>query len=160
LIFPDLRDHYLIGETTNFFAGKSSYHWQEWDWVDLYKIIEHILILLAPAYMIYSGRYLVLPTSKNMALLSFFVYSFFHSPVLHLCALRWNQNLNYLFSPPPSKLNIYIKVCILLTLFFFFYSQISFTIGKRLSSCIIQHCFGRNVCNKICLCSSHMLPSS
>jgi hypothetical protein len=26
LIFPDLRDHYLIGETTNFFAGKSSYH--------------------------------------------------------------------------------------------------------------------------------------
>ena len=25
LVFPDLRDHYLIGETFNFFAGKSYY---------------------------------------------------------------------------------------------------------------------------------------
>ncbi|KAI8078294.1 TMEM164 family-domain-containing protein [Gilbertella persicaria] len=82
LVFPDLRDHYLIGETFNFFA-------------------EHILILVAPVYMIYSGRYLVLPPSKNMALLSFSVYSFFHSPVLSICALKSGQNLNYIFSPPP-----------------------------------------------------------
>ncbi|CAO0801570.1 unnamed protein product [Mucor circinelloides] len=89
LIFPDLRDHYLVGETTNFFA-------------------EHILILVAPVYMIYSGRYLVLPTSKNMAFLSFFVYSFFHSPVLSICALRSGQNLNYIFSPPP--INMLFKI--------------------------------------------------
>ncbi|KAI7866920.1 uncharacterized protein EV154DRAFT_432580 [Mucor mucedo] len=84
LLFPDLRDHYLTGETFNFFA-------------------EHILILVAPAYMIYSGRYLVMPASKNMALLSFCIYGFFHSPVLHICALKSGQNLNYAFSPPPSK---------------------------------------------------------
>ncbi|KAI8641238.1 transmembrane protein [Parasitella parasitica] len=82
LIFPDLRDHYLVGETFNFFA-------------------EHILILVAPIYMIYSGRYLVLPATRDMALLSFFVYSFFHSPVLSICALKSGQNLNYIFSPPP-----------------------------------------------------------
>ncbi|KAI8369197.1 TMEM164 family-domain-containing protein [Choanephora cucurbitarum] len=82
LVFPDLRDHYLIGETFNFFA-------------------EHILILVCPVYMIYSGRYLVLPTSKDMALLSFSIYSFFHSPILSICALKSGQNLNYIFSPPP-----------------------------------------------------------
>ncbi|KAF7722479.1 hypothetical protein EC973_003099 [Apophysomyces ossiformis] len=84
LIFPDLRDHYLIGETFNFFA-------------------EHVLILAAPIYMIYSRRYLVLPATPDMALLSFFVYSFFHSPLLHLCALKSGLNLNYLFAPPPIK---------------------------------------------------------
>ncbi|KAI8365163.1 TMEM164 family-domain-containing protein [Blakeslea trispora] len=82
LVFPDLRDHYLIGETFNFFA-------------------EHILILVCPLYMIYSGRYLVLPSSKDMALLSFSIYSFFHSPILSTCALKSGQNLNYIFSPPP-----------------------------------------------------------
>ncbi|CEI91885.1 hypothetical protein RMCBS344292_06162 [Rhizopus microsporus] len=85
LMFPDLRDHYLVGETFNFFA-------------------EHILILVAPVYMIYSGRYLVIPTSKDMALLSFSVFSFFHSPILQFCALKSGQNLNYMFSPPPIKL--------------------------------------------------------
>lgn len=85
LIFPDLRDQYLIGETFNFFA-------------------EHVLILVAPVYMIYSGRYLVLPASKNMAFLSFFVYSFFHSPVLQIAAIKSGQNLNYAFSPPPIKI--------------------------------------------------------
>ncbi|GAA5803644.1 hypothetical protein HPULCUR_009127 [Helicostylum pulchrum] len=84
LAFPDLRDHYLVGETFNFFA-------------------EHALILAAPVYMIYSGRYLVLPASRNMALLSFSIYSFFHSPILHVCALKSGLNLNYLFSPPPIK---------------------------------------------------------
>ncbi|CAO3634330.1 unnamed protein product [Cunninghamella blakesleeana] len=84
LLFPDLRDHTLIGETFNFFA-------------------EHILILLAPVYMMYSKRYLVLPASVDMGLFSFFLYSFFHSPLLHICALRSGLNLNYLFTPPPIK---------------------------------------------------------
>ncbi|ORZ17627.1 transmembrane protein [Absidia repens] len=84
LLFPDLRDHKYLGETFNFFA-------------------EHILILLAPIYMIYSGRYLVLPTSTDMALLSFSLFSLFHSPLLHICALKSGLNLNYLFTPPPSK---------------------------------------------------------
>ncbi|KAI8096382.1 TMEM164 family-domain-containing protein [Halteromyces radiatus] len=84
LVFPDLRDHQYLGETFNFFA-------------------EHILILLAPVYMIYSRRYLVLPTSPDMAFLSFSLYSLFHSPLLHICALKSGLNLNYLFTPPPSK---------------------------------------------------------
>ncbi|KAL0079695.1 TMEM164 family-domain-containing protein [Phycomyces blakesleeanus] len=84
LMFPDLRDHKLVGETFNFFA-------------------EHILILVAPFYMIYSGRYLVLPSTPSMALLSFSIYGFFHSPLLHFCALRSGLNLNYLFTPPPLK---------------------------------------------------------
>lgn len=29
LIFPDLRDHYLVGETTNFFAGKCAHGCQK-----------------------------------------------------------------------------------------------------------------------------------
>ncbi|KAG1147431.1 hypothetical protein G6F37_007934 [Rhizopus arrhizus] len=85
LMFPDLRDHELVGETFNFFA-------------------EHILILIAPIYMIYSGRYLLIPTSFDMALLSFSVFSFFHSPILQICALTSGFNLNYMFSPPPIKL--------------------------------------------------------
>ncbi|KAI8339725.1 TMEM164 family-domain-containing protein [Chlamydoabsidia padenii] len=84
LVFPDLRDHHYLGETFNFFA-------------------EHILILLAPIYMIYSGRYLVLPTSTDMAMLSFSLFSLFHSPLLHICALKSGLNLNYLFTPPPIK---------------------------------------------------------
>ncbi|KAI9305358.1 TMEM164 family-domain-containing protein [Cunninghamella echinulata] len=84
LLFPDLRDHKYLGETFNFFA-------------------EHLLILLAPIYMIYSKRYLVLPASVDMGLFSFFLYSFFHSPLLHICALRSGLNLNYLFTPPPIK---------------------------------------------------------
>ncbi|KAI7870999.1 TMEM164 family-domain-containing protein [Spinellus fusiger] len=82
LAFPDLRDHILFGETFNFFA-------------------EHLLILLAPIYMMYSGRYLVLPSSPGMAMLSFSVYGLFHSPLLHLFALKSGLNLNYLFAPPP-----------------------------------------------------------
>ncbi|KAI9319189.1 TMEM164 family-domain-containing protein [Dichotomocladium elegans] len=85
LAFPDLRDHKMFLETFNFFA-------------------EHILILVAPIYMIYSRRYLVLPASPNMAMLSFFLYGLFHTPFLHACALRSGLNLNYLFAPPPCKL--------------------------------------------------------
>ncbi|KAJ8658901.1 hypothetical protein O0I10_005283 [Lichtheimia ornata] len=85
LAFPDTRDHRLFLETFNFFA-------------------EHILILAAPIYMIYSRRYPVLPPSPSMALLSFFIYGFFHTPLLHACALKSGLNLNYLFAPPPVKI--------------------------------------------------------
>ncbi|KAG1442307.1 hypothetical protein G6F56_011118 [Rhizopus delemar] len=87
LMFPDLRDHELFGETFNFFA-------------------EHILILIAPIYMIYSGRYLLIPTCLDMTFLSFSVFSFFHSPILQICSLTSGLNLNYMFSPPPIKLLI------------------------------------------------------
>ncbi|KAI9277851.1 TMEM164 family-domain-containing protein [Sporodiniella umbellata] len=83
LAFPDLREHVLIGETFNFFA-------------------EHILLLVVPVYMIYSGRYAVLPKSKGILFLSFFTYSFFHTPVLHTLSLASGFNLNYMWTPPPK----------------------------------------------------------
>ncbi|CAO3686910.1 unnamed protein product [Rhizopus stolonifer] len=85
LAFPDLREHALIGETFNFFA-------------------EHILLLVVPIYMIYSGRYVVLPKSKAILFLSFFSYSFFHTPVLHTLSLTSGFNLNYMWTPPPIPL--------------------------------------------------------
>jgi hypothetical protein len=102
LLFPDLRDHELVGETFNFFAGKKKELLND-RLLMCVCVIEHILILIAPIYMIYSGRYLLIPTSFDMALLSFSVFSFFHSPILQICALTSGFNLNYMFSPPPSK---------------------------------------------------------
>lgn len=84
LAFPDLREHTMIGETFNFFA-------------------EHILLLVVPVYMIYCRRFVVLPKSKEILLLSFFSYSFFHTPVLHVTSLISGFNLNYMFAPPPIK---------------------------------------------------------
>ncbi|EPB84092.1 hypothetical protein HMPREF1544_09152 [Mucor circinelloides 1006PhL] len=84
LAFPDLREHTMIGETFNFFA-------------------EHILLLVVPVYMIYSRRYVVLPKSKEILFLSFFSYSFFHTPLLHLISLVSGYNLNYMWAPPPIK---------------------------------------------------------
>lgn len=71
-------------------------------------ILEHILILAAPIYMIYSRRYPVLPPSPSMALLSFFIYGFFHTPLLHACALKSGLNLNYLFAPPPGESSLFV----------------------------------------------------
>ncbi|KAG1174618.1 hypothetical protein G6F70_007328 [Rhizopus microsporus] len=85
LAFPDLREHYLIGETFNFFA-------------------EHALLLIVPIYMIYSRRYVVLPKSKEILCLSFFTYCFFHTPVLHALSLTSGFNLNYMWTPPPIKI--------------------------------------------------------
>ncbi|GAB5586252.1 hypothetical protein Unana1_01152 [Umbelopsis nana] len=82
LLFPDLRDHCLIGETVNFFA-------------------EHILILILPFYMIYTGRYLVLPASFILAMFSFTLYGLYHSPLIHIVALKSSININYIFTPPP-----------------------------------------------------------
>ncbi|KAI8876117.1 hypothetical protein K501DRAFT_335526 [Backusella circina FSU 941] len=84
LAFPDLRGHSMIGETFNFFA-------------------EHILLLVVPIYMIYSRRYVVLPKSKEILFFSFFAYSFFHTPILHISSLMSGFNLNYMFAPPPIK---------------------------------------------------------
>ncbi|KAI9487687.1 MAG: TMEM164 family-domain-containing protein [Benjaminiella poitrasii] len=85
LAFPDLREHSMIGETFNFFA-------------------EHVLLLVVPVYMIYSRRYVVLPKSKEVLFLSFFSYSFFHTPLLHLTSLISGFNLNYMWAPPPIKI--------------------------------------------------------
>jgi uncharacterized membrane protein len=53
--------------------------------------------------MIYSRRYVVLPKSKEILFLSFFSYCFFHTPVLHTLSLTSGFNLNYMWTPPPSK---------------------------------------------------------
>ncbi|ORZ16583.1 TMEM164 family-domain-containing protein [Absidia repens] len=81
LIFPDLRDHDMFGEIFNFF-------------------LEHLLILIVPMYLISNPRYVTLPPSLDMALFSFFLYAFYHSPVLHLFSLWSGYNLNYTIVPP------------------------------------------------------------
>jgi hypothetical protein len=82
-------------------------------------ILEHILLLVVPIYMIYSRRYVVLPKSKEILFFSFFAYSFFHTPVLHISSLMSGFNLNYMFAPPPSKFAFFfiIIICAQLLLF-------------------------------------------
>ncbi|GAB5589016.1 hypothetical protein Unana1_03916 [Umbelopsis nana] len=87
LLFPDLRDHEMLGEVTNFF-------------------VEHGLILVAPGYLMYSRRYVVMPASLDMALFSFFLYAFYHCPILQILALRTAYNLNYVLVPPSLTLLI------------------------------------------------------
>lgn len=65
------------------------------------------MLLVIPIYMIYSRRYVVLPKSKEILFLSFFSYSFFHTPLLHTISLISGFNLNYMFAPPPSKYLVY-----------------------------------------------------
>lgn len=101
LAFPDLREHYLIGETFNFFAGKKAY--KRYNSSICNMTVEHALLLIVPIYMIYSRRYVVLPKSKEILCLSFFTYCFFHTPVLHALSLTSGFNLNYMWTPPPSK---------------------------------------------------------
>ncbi|CDS13339.1 hypothetical protein LRAMOSA05517 [Lichtheimia ramosa] len=81
LIWPDLRDHDMLGEVFNFF-------------------MEHTLILVVPLYMTLTRRYPVLPVSIDMALFSFFLYAAYHSPVLHISSLLSGYNLNYALVPP------------------------------------------------------------
>ncbi|KAI9484866.1 TMEM164 family-domain-containing protein [Zychaea mexicana] len=81
LIWPDLRDHEMLGEVFNFF-------------------MEHVLVLVLPFYMVLSRRYVVMPLSLDMALFSFFLYAAYHSPVLHLSSLLSGFNLNYALVPP------------------------------------------------------------
>ncbi|KAI7889304.1 TMEM164 family-domain-containing protein [Mucor mucedo] len=81
LVFPDLRDHDMLGEVFNFF-------------------LEHGLILLLPFYMLTTKRYVVLPLNVDMALFSFFLYASYHSPLLHAVSLWSGYNINYTLVPP------------------------------------------------------------
>ncbi|KAI7867961.1 hypothetical protein BDF14DRAFT_619367 [Spinellus fusiger] len=81
LVFPDLRDHDMFGEVFNFF-------------------LEHILILGLPFFLLWTGRYVILPASIDMALFSFFLYAAYHSPLLHILSLSSGYNLNYTLVPP------------------------------------------------------------
>ncbi|KAI9340974.1 transmembrane protein [Pilaira anomala] len=81
LVFPDLRDHDMLGEVFNFF-------------------LEHGLILLLPFYMLTTKRYVILPVSFDMVLFSFFLYSSYHSPLLHAASLWSGYNINYTLVPP------------------------------------------------------------
>lgn len=65
--------------------------------------VEHIIILILPFYMVYSGRYLVLPASYKVAMFAFMLYGLYHSPLIHVVALKSTININYIFTPPPSK---------------------------------------------------------
>ncbi|KAI8878436.1 hypothetical protein K501DRAFT_195862 [Backusella circina FSU 941] len=84
LVFPDLRDHEIIGEIFNFF-------------------LEHTLILVLPFYLVFTKRYVVLPFSKNMGLFSYFLYAAYHSPLLHVVSLWSGYNINYTLVPPARK---------------------------------------------------------
>ncbi|KAI8141061.1 transmembrane protein, partial [Fennellomyces sp. T-0311] len=84
LIWPDLRDHDMLGEIFNFF-------------------MEHILVLVLPFYMALTRRYVVIPPSIDMALFSFFLYAAYHSPVLHVSSLLSGFNLNYALVPPACE---------------------------------------------------------
>ncbi|CAO3686930.1 unnamed protein product [Umbelopsis ramanniana] len=109
LLFPDLRDHYLIGETFNFFA-------------------EHIIILILPFYMVYSGRYLVLPSSYKVAMFAFMLYGLYHSPLIHIVALKSTININYIFTPPP--IGFLIKIGVLYRPFLYFVAMANMFISR------------------------------
>ncbi|KAI7908265.1 uncharacterized protein BX663DRAFT_493557 [Cokeromyces recurvatus] len=81
LVFPDLRDHDLLGEVFNFF-------------------LEHVLILVLPFYMLTTKRYVILSLNINMALFSFFLYASYHSPFLHAISLWSGFNINYTLVTP------------------------------------------------------------
>ncbi|CAO3621365.1 unnamed protein product [Mucor fragilis] len=81
LVFPDLRDHDMLGEVSNFF-------------------LEHGLILVLPFYLLTTKRYVVLPLNLDMALFSFFLYASYHSPLLHAVSLWSGYNINYTLVSP------------------------------------------------------------
>ncbi|KAI9470591.1 MAG: transmembrane protein [Benjaminiella poitrasii] len=84
LVFPDLRDHDMLGEVFNFF-------------------FEHGLILVLPFYLLTTKRYVVLPLNIDMALFSFFLYASYHSPLLHAVSLWSGYNINYTLVSPARK---------------------------------------------------------
>ncbi|OAD73051.1 hypothetical protein PHYBLDRAFT_169308 [Phycomyces blakesleeanus NRRL 1555(-)] len=85
LLFPDLRDHILPGETINF-------------------VIEHLIILIAPLFLIKSGRYLILPSSRDVYMFSFAIYIMYNCPFVQCLGLFLDINLNYLQVPPPAPI--------------------------------------------------------
>ncbi|KAG0370686.1 TMEM164 family-domain-containing protein [Gamsiella multidivaricata] len=66
--------------------------------------LEHYLLLLVPIYLIYTGRFVVFPLSFSYAVLSYALFSLFHSFVLSGFGLLTGHNLNYMLVPPNSPL--------------------------------------------------------
>lgn len=95
----------MLGEVFNFFLGKISKGILEnfRSFTNNHYGVEHSLILIVPMYLISNPRYVTIPPSLDMALFSFFLYAFYHSPVLHLFSLWSGYNLNYSLVPPARK---------------------------------------------------------
>lgn len=119
LVFPDLRDHDMLGEVFNFFLGKIGGRSRGGRLINSNCIIEHGLILLLPFYMLTTKRYVVLPLDVDMALFSFFLYASYHSPLLHAVSLWSGYNINYTLVPPTRKVNKFIMMYRIVTLGFF-----------------------------------------
>ncbi|KAF9312073.1 hypothetical protein BG003_006696 [Podila horticola] len=68
------------------------------------KSVEHYLLLLVPVYLIYTGRFVVFPLSFSYAVLSYALFSLFHSFVLSGFGLLTGHNLNYMLVPPNSPI--------------------------------------------------------
>lgn len=104
LVFPDLRDHDMLGEVFNFFLGKSGKFTQSKSirrrLINI--VLEHGLILVVPFYLLYTKRYNALPVSMDVALFSFYLYASYHSPLLHAVSLWSGYNINYTLVPPTS----------------------------------------------------------
>ncbi|KAF9913547.1 hypothetical protein BX616_009894 [Lobosporangium transversale] len=66
--------------------------------------LEHYLLLLVPIYLIYTGRFAVFPLSFSYAVLSYALFSLFHSFLLSGIGLLTGHNLNYMLVPPNSPL--------------------------------------------------------
>ncbi|KAG0317759.1 hypothetical protein BGZ99_006110 [Dissophora globulifera] len=64
--------------------------------------LEHYLLLLVPVYLIYTGRFVVFPLSFSYAMLSYALFSLFHSFILSGVGLLTGHNLNYMLVPPNS----------------------------------------------------------
>lgn len=54
--------------------------------------------------MLTTKRYVILPVSFDMVLFSFFLYSSYHSPLLHAASLWSGYNINYTLVPPTRRL--------------------------------------------------------
>ncbi|KAI1315011.1 hypothetical protein EDD11_001396 [Mortierella claussenii] len=76
--------------------------------------LEHYLLLIVPVYLIYSGRFAVFPLSFSYAVLSYALFSLFHSFILTGFGLLTGHNLNYMLVPPNSPvmhgLGIYYRL--------------------------------------------------
>jgi len=83
LIVPDFRDYSLLFEVEIFW-------------------IEHIALVVIPIYLVYSRRLILWPSSRDIILLSYFIFALYHIIVLGLVSLMTGSNLNYMLVPPPG----------------------------------------------------------
>lgn len=81
IIAPDLRD-------SNQFLEKF-FFWYE-----------HYILLIIPAYSIYTRRFHIIPGNFDLTMASFFILAVYHSLVLTAISLITATNLNYLLKPP------------------------------------------------------------